>query len=171
MTTSPIPFLFEVNRPDVVVPERKRIYFQERFRNRLYDLIIREFKEKSESGLTKKQLAARLQKRPEQITRWLAAPGNLTLDTVSDLLLGICGAEPQIGVGVLAEQAVRNQQRPEWLVAQPKIETIGSKETSTTSFVTFEITSGEGFSAPSARTIQATPATQNRVISIKSEAA
>ncbi len=39
------------------------------------------------SGLTRSKLAKRLGKRPEQITRWLAAPGNLTLDTISDLLL------------------------------------------------------------------------------------
>ena len=53
-------------------------------RLRLYEAVIKEF---LESGVTKAELARRIGRKPEQITRWLGAPGNWTLDTVSDLLL------------------------------------------------------------------------------------
>ena len=65
-------------------------YFRERLRNRLHQLVLREFMRRENAGeLTRADLARRLSKRPEQITRWLGAPGNWTLDTVSDLLLGM----------------------------------------------------------------------------------
>jgi hypothetical protein len=41
------------------------------------------------SNLKQNELAQRIRKGPDQINRWLGAPGNWTLDTISDLLLGI----------------------------------------------------------------------------------
>jgi ribosome-binding protein aMBF1 (putative translation factor) len=40
-------------------------------------------------GLSKAEIAKRLKKRPEQITRWLSSPCNLELDTLSDLALAL----------------------------------------------------------------------------------
>ena len=118
MTTSQIPFLHEINSGSTIPPE-KMAYFEDRFRGRLYDLIISEFKkQQAENGLTQKKVADRLGKRPEQINRWLAAPGNWTLDTVSNLLLAICKGELEIGVSVLSEQSPRNRRRPDWLKTQ-----------------------------------------------------
>jgi hypothetical protein len=65
-------------------------YFRERQRLRLYELVMREF---LRTGITKAELARRMGRKPEQITRWLGAPGNWTLDTISDLLLAISGGE------------------------------------------------------------------------------
>ncbi len=56
---------------------------------------MRFFAEEAERrGLTKRELAAALDKDPAQITRWLAAPSNFELDTLSDILLAL-GAEMQ----------------------------------------------------------------------------
>jgi transcriptional regulator with XRE-family HTH domain len=51
--------------------------------------MLRIFLDEKSKGLTKATLARRLGKAPEQITRWLASPGNLRLDTVSDILLAM----------------------------------------------------------------------------------
>lgn len=65
-------------------------YFRSRLRTRIHEVILSIYlDEKKKSGTTKADLANRLGKAPEQITRWLAAPGNLRLDTVSDLLLAM----------------------------------------------------------------------------------
>ncbi|MEC7593676.1 MAG: hypothetical protein VYA64_09600, partial [Pseudomonadota bacterium] len=45
------------------------------------------------SGLTQAELARRMGRRPEVVSRMLGAPGNWRLDTVSDLLFAISGAE------------------------------------------------------------------------------
>lgn len=76
------------------IPAGKLAYFRERQKNRLYDFIVSKFLEKEKnSGLTKAEIARRLDKRPEQVTRWLATPGNWTMDTISDLMLAICNSE------------------------------------------------------------------------------
>ena len=66
-------------------------YVCARHRQRQYDLVIREFKK---SGLTQADLARRLGKSREVISRLLARPGNWESDTFSELLFGISGAVP-----------------------------------------------------------------------------
>lgn len=73
-------------------------YFQDRLRSRLYDLVLTEFENAREIGLTQAMLARRLGKRPEQINRWLSSPGNWTLETVSNLLIGISNSELMMSV-------------------------------------------------------------------------
>ncbi len=90
-----------------------REYFQARLRQRLYDLVIKEFKS---SGRTRAHLAKKLGKRPEQITRWLSGPGNLTLDTLSDLLLGLSGAELAMTLEHPADQPQQPPRFPEALL-------------------------------------------------------
>lgn len=85
-----------------------RAYFQARLRNRLYDLVVSKFKA---SGLTKAELARRVGKRPEIVTRLLGAPGNWTLETVSDLLLGICGEELEMISSSPLDRPKRNVQK------------------------------------------------------------
>jgi len=70
-----------------------RAYFQARTRNKLYDFVLRRFLAEKRNGLTKAVLARRIGRKPEAITRLLGAPGNWTIDTVCDLLLGISGEE------------------------------------------------------------------------------
>jgi hypothetical protein len=75
--------------------------FRNRFRKRLYELVVSEYRKQAEKGMTKGHIAHRINRRPEQITRWLGAPGNWTLETVSDLLLVISQAEPIVGLKFL----------------------------------------------------------------------
>ncbi len=74
-----------------VIPLGTLGYFRGRNRWRVYELVLTEFKK---SGLSQADLARRIGKRPEVISRLLGAPGNWGLDTVSDLLFAISGAEP-----------------------------------------------------------------------------
>ncbi len=78
------------------IPEAKRVYFQERFRARFFEFLIERFLLAQAHGLTKAKLARRIGKPPEVINRWLGAPSNLTLDSVSDLMLGISAEEPEM---------------------------------------------------------------------------
>ena len=72
------------------VPHSTLVYFRSRLKQRMFGLIIREFKN---SGLSKADLARRLSKEPAQVSRLLAGPGNTTLDTVSDILFAATGGE------------------------------------------------------------------------------
>jgi len=92
MSTSQAQFLMEVldldNHDGISL--HKLAYFRERLRNRLHQVILSRFLTLEDSrGFTRADLAHRIGREPTQITRWLGAPGNWTLDTVSDLLLGM----------------------------------------------------------------------------------
>jgi hypothetical protein len=87
MSTFLTPTLHLDNAP---IPIRTRAFYRARLRRVLHELVFREFRRREQAGqLNKAILARRLGKRPEQVTRWLGTPGNWTLDTVSDLLLGM----------------------------------------------------------------------------------
>jgi hypothetical protein len=103
MSTSQMQFLTEILEGEVI-PLGKLAYFRERLRNRLHQLVIREFvRQEDINRLTRAELARRIGRAPEQITRWLGAPGNWTLDTVSDLMLGM-GTEPAFDIEHLADR-------------------------------------------------------------------
>jgi hypothetical protein len=115
MNTSPTtPFLSEILNGETI-PLGKLAYFRQRLLNRFYDLILGEFLKQEQSGLTKAEVARRIGRRPEQVTRWLGAPGNWTLETVSDLSLAISKAEPEASLITLKNLSSRNFQQPDWL--------------------------------------------------------
>lgn len=93
MTSSPkMQFWSEIEDLESRIPEGKLEYLRERFRNDLFDFILRRFLEQREKrGLTQAELARRLSCDPARLNRLLGAPGNWTLGTVSDLLVGISG--------------------------------------------------------------------------------
>jgi hypothetical protein len=109
------------------IPESKRVYFQTRLRNRLFDYIVGLFVREQKRGLTKAALARRIGKSPEVINRWLGAPSNLETDSISDLLLGICAEELVPQSESLLNQTPRNWTPAPWIIGnalqyQPKIE-------------------------------------------------
>ena len=90
-------------------------YFRNRNRRRLYNLVIREFKK---SGLSQADLARRLDKNPDVVCRWLREPANWTVDTASDLLFAISGAEASYDPKYPLDQPSRNDTRPHWLIKE-----------------------------------------------------
>ena len=68
-------------------------YVRARNRQRAYDLVVRELKK---SGITQAELARRLGKGQDAVSRLLSRPGNWELDTLSDLLFAISGSVPRI---------------------------------------------------------------------------
>lgn len=115
MTTQPTSFWSEVPAGERI-PVGRLAYFRTRLRNRLHDLVLREFSRQEKTrGLTRAEIARRIGRKPEQITRWFASPGNWTLDTVSDLMLAM-GAEPKVETWALADRPARNFTGPEWLL-------------------------------------------------------
>lgn len=70
--------------------DRDVFYYRQRHKNRVFQSLVAFFATEAERrGLTKKDLAERLKRDPAQITRWLSSPSNLTLDTISDILLSL----------------------------------------------------------------------------------
>lgn len=90
MPTSLTPSLAETSGVTKQVPPGTLAYFRQRLRNRLHQIVLREFvKREKARTLNRSDLAFRIDRKKEQLTRWLGAPGNWTLDTVSDLLIGM----------------------------------------------------------------------------------
>jgi len=90
------------------VPPAKLSYFQERLRDRIFDFILGRFLAEQKNGLTKAKLGRRIGKKAEVINRWLGAPSNLTLDTISDLLIGIAAEELNLSSATLLNRAPVN---------------------------------------------------------------
>ena len=93
MITSPkTDFWSEIEDPGARIPAGKLEYLRERFRNDMYDFVLKKFLDRQDRcGLTKADLARRLSCDAARLNRLLGAPGNWTLATVSDLLVGISG--------------------------------------------------------------------------------
>jgi hypothetical protein len=87
MTISHTPDLFEEILAGNPIPVGKLEYFRARLRLEFHDFILRRFL--TQENLTKAELARRIHRSPEVVNRWLATPGNWTIDTLSDLLIGM----------------------------------------------------------------------------------
>lgn len=102
------PISSEVRGADTAIPVAMLAYFRGRFGNKIHELVLAEFAAQEREGKTSRaELARKIRRKPEQITRWLGSPGNWTLDTVSDLLLGM-GLEPVVSARSLASEHVSN---------------------------------------------------------------
>lgn len=76
------------------IPRHKLAYLHARASSKWYDYIVTKFQTAArEKNLTQAQLARRIGKPPEVVNRLLGSPGNWTLETISSLLVGICGEE------------------------------------------------------------------------------
>jgi hypothetical protein len=88
-----------------------KAYFRENFRSLVHDQLLETFQHLKPKGLSKAMLARKLDRRPEQITRWLTAPNNLEIDTVSDLALAM-GCVPKITFESLSDQKQSQAMHP-----------------------------------------------------------
>lgn len=97
MTTSPrTQSISDLVERETLSPHQVE-YFRARLKNRIHDAVLAAFEAKARDGFTRADLARRLERRPEQVTRWLGAPGNWTIETVSDLLLAMgLELEPEV---------------------------------------------------------------------------
>jgi hypothetical protein len=94
MTTSPVPSEpFEVNADEI--SDGTFAYFCSRNRMAVWTLVNKEF---DRAGVTQAEVAKRMKKGTDRISRLLGAPGNWTLDTASELLLAISGAQISYGL-------------------------------------------------------------------------
>lgn len=77
-------------------PIREFAYYQQRYRNRVFSKLVAFIAEQAQKQkITRKDIAERIRKDPAHISRLLSNAGNLTLDTISDLLLALdAEAEP-----------------------------------------------------------------------------
>lgn len=87
------------------IPPNKLAYFGARLCNLFHQAMLLEFGKAEKQGLTKRELARRIGKKPEQITRWLSYPGNMTLDTIAEILVGIGIEVESLGLERLASGA------------------------------------------------------------------
>jgi hypothetical protein len=111
MTTSQMPSTEDTsNRGRLSVGDIE--YYRHRLKNRIFEAIWEEFvKQSDELGLTKKDIADRLDKDPSQITRWLSGPSNLTTEVMSDILLAM-DSEPDILISSLMKRPIPNYIHP-----------------------------------------------------------
>jgi hypothetical protein len=89
-------------------------YYRARLKNRVHQLVLEQFLKLEDGGLSRAELARRIYKRPEIITRLLGSPGNWTLDTLSDLMLAM-GYEPALSVYNLAHETPKAAEESEQL--------------------------------------------------------
>lgn len=112
MTTSPTTFVLSKPKDRDQIAPGVLEYFQTRNRMHIFTVVQKEFEK---SGISKADLAARLNKGADRVSHLLSAPGNWTLDTVSDLLFALSGAEIEYRVTYPLERASRNMTVPDWL--------------------------------------------------------
>lgn len=108
MTTSqPTSFLSEILSA-AQIPIGKLAYFRARLSNRIHELVLAEFVRLEREGkINRAKLARRIGRKPEQVTRWLGASGNWTIETFSDLMLGM-GYEPALSLTSLADTQAKS---------------------------------------------------------------
>lgn len=78
-------------------------YFRENFRSLVQDELLESFEALKRRGFSRAALARKLGRRPEQITRWLSAPNNMEIDTISDIALAL-GCVPRLSIERLGDQ-------------------------------------------------------------------
>jgi hypothetical protein len=94
--------------------------FAARNRERAYEAVIKALeKAAAESGVTRKQIADAMGRKPPQVSAMLSGPSNWTLDTVSDLLRSV-GATMDYDVVFDVDRVKANEFNPAGQPPKPK---------------------------------------------------
>jgi hypothetical protein len=105
------------------IPERDLIYHRQRLRNRVFDCVLVALADRVRlHQLSRTAIAKRMGKDPGQVSRLLSYPSNLTIDTLSDLLLAI-GADLTLGHH-LAENPPRTNYEHPWSKRHPRADEV-----------------------------------------------
>ena len=91
-----------------------RDYLRARAKRHAYDLVMRELKK---SGITRAELARRLGKGADRVSKMLGGPSNWTIITLSDLLFAINAGVPKYEIDYPLDKKPRNfgpRQQYEW---------------------------------------------------------
>jgi hypothetical protein len=92
--------------------KREVFYQRHRTKNRVFAAIASFFAEEAQAeNITKREIARRLSCDPSQITRWLSAPSNMTIEGVSDILLSL-GAEADLNIVKFENRPAPNYVHP-----------------------------------------------------------
>lgn len=104
-----------------VIPAFWLGYFREAYREQINSQLIElcAAAAAARGGVSRKDIAEKIGRRPEQVTRWLASPGNLESDTVSDLALAF-GCRPIVRLEKIHCDETSQQRHP--LLSQLEIE-------------------------------------------------
>lgn len=99
---------------DEKIPTATLRYMRTRNQRRLYSLLMEEFEK---CGITRAELARRLGKKHQDvISRWFAGPSNWRVDTISDLLFAMSGAEADFTIRYPLRDVLLNSNQPSWLL-------------------------------------------------------
>lgn len=96
-------------RDEAPLAPRHLGYYERKLRNDFHAAVLKLFQD--EAGMTRADLARKLGKRPEQITRWLSAPGNWTFDTAAALALAM-GSRFEVKTVPLEDAPPANRHHP-----------------------------------------------------------
>lgn len=91
--------------PGQSIPPDTRDYFRARAKRHAYDLVMREL---TASKISKAELARRLGKGADRVSKMLAGPANWTIITLADLLFAIGGGVPSYSVDYPLDKPARN---------------------------------------------------------------
>ncbi|MEP0707662.1 MAG: helix-turn-helix transcriptional regulator [Parvibaculum sp.] len=138
-----------------VEPIKKRdlYYYRRRFLNRVFSSLAKFFADEAKAnGTTKSMIAKKLGVDPSQITRWLSHPSNLTLESISDILLALDAEAEALHIVPFRDRAQPNYAHP--VVAQvlhlPALKAVSSEAKSTANDAPLKIGSYvEGFKVSS----------------------
>jgi hypothetical protein len=106
---------------DGPLSEATQAYLEARAKNSFYDYVYGKFRDAEAHGLTKARLARRLNKKPDQISHLLGAPGNWRISTIVSLLAGICKEELVPHSSSFVGRPGRNRQSMDLLEDSPEV--------------------------------------------------
>lgn len=88
------------------------VYMQERNKQTVFETVTGEFEK---SGLTLTELAKRTGRDISRVSKFLAAPGNWTLNTISDYLFAISGARLEYQITHPLKDVAQNSAGADWI--------------------------------------------------------